>query len=457
MDYLLMPRLTAKLFTDLAIWMAGLGLLIGSAFPFLVLLLGFHPHEVFTIQFWLATLGAGLGAGLINYLLARLVIRPKITILAEHMRIVENGIRQATYSGNWKGCGNDSTCRVRVDSDDELGECARAFNDLVEALFRSREVESAVSDFSKALSSQLELEVLSRQALELLMQHTGSLGGIVFIEKSGELILKARHGLREPYRIARSDHVLRAMRLNRCEKVELPEDVRIEAVVADFQPREIMVVPIEFKNTTLGVVVLAKSIPFTADARWLMQLFRQSFGLALNNALTHDNLQRIAALDVLTGVYNRRFGLIRFREEFGRAVRTHSALGVLMLDIDNFKSINDTYGHLVGDRVLAQVTEISRQALRESDFIVRYGGEEFLMVLPGASREDSLQIAERVRRLIADTVVNDGAQQITFTASIGLTAMLEDNVEKEEDLLRHADQALYTAKSMGRNQVIPFH
>lgn len=450
-----MPRITVKLFVDLAIWMIGLGLLIGASFPFFVAMLGFEKSQVFTLNFWSATLFAGLIAGLINYLLARMVVGPRLELLAEHMHLVEKSIRSATYSGDWSGCSVDA-CRVKVDSDDALGESARAFNDLVAALFRSREVENAVADFSKTLSSQLELDVLSLHGLEMLMQHTGATGGAVLIEQGGELQIHAAHGLRQPETIAHSDHVRHAMRTGRCEKVELPENIRIEAVLADFSPREIMVVPISFKITTLGVVILAKGEPFTSEAHWLMQLFRQGFGLALNNALAHDNMQRMAALDPLTGVYNRRFGLIRLHEEFNRAVRGNGPLGVAMLDLDHFKSLNDTYGHLLGDRVLLQVVEAAQRALREGDFIIRYGGEEFILILPGASLQDSLQIAERVRRLIGETTVRDGEQNVQFTASVGVTAYPHDDVEREEDLIHHADQALYQAKNQGRNQIQVF-
>lgn len=450
-----MPRITRKLFVDLAIWMIFLGVLIGALFPFFVVLLGFDRQEVFTFSFWSATLVAGIAAGLINYILARMVVGPRVELLAQHMRVVEQSIQNATYSGDWSGCSVED-CRVKVESNDALGESALAFNDLVAALFRSREVETAVAAFSKTLSSQLELDILALHGLEMLMQHTGAVGGAVLIEKGGDMQVYASHGLRQPDTLAGSDHVRHAMRNGQCEKVELPEGVRVEAVLADFTPREIMVVPIAFKSTALGVVILANSASFTAEARWLMHLFRQGFGLALNNALAHDNMQRMAALDPLTGIYNRRFGLLRLHEEFTRAVRGSGLVGVIMLDLDHFKSLNDTYGHLLGDRVLVKVVEAIQRTMRDGDFMVRYGGEEFIVVLPGASCEDSLESAERMRRVIAETTVQDGNQNIQFTASIGITSYPEDNVEREEDLIHHADLALYQAKNQGRNRVLPF-
>lgn len=448
-----MPRFTKKLFTDLAIWMIGFGLLNGALFPFFAHKLGMEAGQVFTITFWAATITAGLVAGIINYILAMLVVRPRLKILADHMRIVENTISDANFTGNWTNC-SEEICRVEADSDDEIGESSRAFNDLVKALFQAHKIESAVNVFSKTLSSQLELDILSRQALDLFLEYTDAMAGAILIEVAGELTIAAHHGISEPKRLANSDHVRQALRTHKCQRVIFPKNIKIEALLVDFNPQEIIVIPLEFKNIPLGVIVLAANKIFDKDVTRLLQLFRHSFGLALNNALAHSNLQRIAALDALTGAYNRRFGLTRLKEEFNRAIRSDTALGIIMMDIDHFKSINDTYGHLVGDRVLGQIAESTYRALREGDLMVRYGGEEFLIILPGASRANSLQLGERVRRLIAETTVKDGEQYIHFTASLGITAFPEDNVEGELELVKHADDALYTAKHQGRNQVV---
>jgi len=448
-----MPRFTSKLFTDLAIWMVGFGLLNGASFPFFAYSLGIEPGQIFTFTFWAATLTAGLVAGIINYVLAMLVVRPRLQILAEHMHIVERTICDASFTGDWSDCSANS-CRVKVDSSDEIGESAKAFNDLVEALFRAHEIEAAVNDFSKTLSSQLELDILSKQALDLLLQYTDAMAGAILTESAGELVVTAHHGIRKPQMLCNSDYVRKAMRTRQCQRVTFPDDVQIEAILANFRPKEIIVAPSEFKNIPLGVIVLAANKPFSMDIARLLQLFRQSFGLALNNALAHSHLQRIAALDTLTGAYNRRFGLTRLQEEFNRAVRSDSSLGVVMMDIDHFKSINDTYGHLVGDRVLGKIADSTRRALRDGDLMIRYGGEEFLIVLPGASSADSVKISERVRRLIDEAVVKDGEQCISFTASFGITAFPEDDVEHELELLKHADDALYTAKHQGRNRVV---
>ncbi len=180
---------------------------------------------------------------------------------------------------------------------------------------------------------------------------------------------------------------------------------------------------------------------------------RAALGLALNNAMAHDRLQRLAALDPLTGIYNRRFGLGRLHEEFGRAVRATTRLGVMMLDIDHFKAVNDTYGHLVGDRLLKSVCAIARSSLREGDILLRYGGEEFLAVLPAASADDLVIVGERVRKSIEDSVLADGEKSVRVTLSIGGSAYPSQNVASEDALIDLADKALYRAKESGRNRV----
>ena len=342
---------------------------------------------------------------------------------------------------------------ILVDSEDEIGESAAAFNRLVEALSASMKTQMAVRSFSEMLTSQLEIENLADEALRQFAEHAGAAGGLILYEVGGELKIAASLGLRDPQSVAASGHVDAAVRSGERQVVTIPDDVRLEGVVTDFRPGEVLVSPVTYKSVPLGVVVLATGGTFAPDQRALIELFLQGLGLALNNAIAHDRLQNLAALDPLTGIYNRRFGLGRLREEFGRAVRVTSPLGVLMFDIDHFKAVNDTYGHLVGDRVLKSVCTIVRSSLREGDVLLRYGGEELLAVLPAASTEDLRQMGERLRQAVEDSAVADGEKTVRVTLSVGGAAYPKQNVEHEDGLLRLADEALYRAKEGGRNRV----
>jgi len=179
--------------------------------------------------------------------------------------------------------------------------------------------------------------------------------------------------------------------------------------------------------------------------------------LDLQAALIHakDDLQFAAAHDPLTGLWNRGAILDLLKREVSRRQRTGDALGVIMADVDYFKKINDTHGHLVGDAVLQEVTRRLAVGIRPYDAVGRYGGEEFLVVFPGCSAENLVVGAERLRRCIADSPVETAAGQLPVTLSLGLASA--EQGEKEtldcETFLRTADEALYAAKARGRNRV----
>ncbi|MFH1115792.1 MAG: GGDEF domain-containing protein [Pseudomonadota bacterium] len=448
-----MVRLTRKVFTDLAIWMIGFGLMMGLVFPFFVTAMGVPSSLVLTWWFFAACISAGVVVGGVNIGLARVIIGRRLRLLSDRMRMVETNLREMARSGDLEKC-TPQECFVETDSDDELGESALAFNHLVEALTFSRQTEAAVKGFNDVLASQLELEVLTNQALEQLIQHTGASAGAILVETEGDLHVSASYGIDSPKQLTANDHVRRALRVETRQVVSIPEDVVVEGVLAGFRPREVLVDPLCYKHVPLGVLVLAGAEVFSKEIRTRVDLFGQGLSLALNNALAHDRLQRLAAIDPLTGIYNRRFGMARLHEEFGRAVRQSVPLGVLMFDIDHFKSVNDTYGHLVGDRVLTRIAGLARSVLREGDVVIRYGGEEFLAVLPAASRDDTRGVGERLRRLVSEAAVKDGDQSIAVTISVGATSYPEADVEGEQDLVKLADDALYSAKESGRNRVV---
>jgi len=222
----------------------------------------------------------------------------------------------------------------------------------------------------------------------------------------------------------------------------------------DFIPQEVQVLPVRFGVVSVGVLVVAYAAAGSPEAGAVLNATLPGIAVAVNNALNHEELQRVAALDPLTGVYNRRFGLQRLSEEFGRSVRSGDPLGLMMLDLDHFKAINDTYGHLVGDRVLQAVVRSTRQVLREGDVLLRYGGEEFIIVLPGAGRDDLVQMAERVRRAVAEAEVVEAGQHIPVTVSIGGCGLPHANTTSPQDLISVVDAAMYAAKESGRDRCV---
>lgn len=164
-------------------------------------------------------------------------------------------------------------------------------------------------------------------------------------------------------------------------------------------------------------------------------------------------LERQAYTDELTGCHNRRHFMLLAEQEIARVHRYGNPLSLLMLDLDYFKSINDTHGHAVGDLVLKKLIEICGNILRTMDIIGRIGGEEFAIVLPETGRKQAIEVAERLCEAIAaEVIVLDNKRLFHFTASIGVTEMKEDDTTIDE-IIKHADDALYKAKHAGRNQV----
>jgi diguanylate cyclase (GGDEF)-like protein len=168
-----------------------------------------------------------------------------------------------------------------------------------------------------------------------------------------------------------------------------------------------------------------------------------------------DQAHRLAEFDPLTGVLNRRAILTRLRVAYADARQMHRPLAVLYLDLDHFKRVNDGHGHAAGDSVLSVVAVALQAELRECDWLGRYGGEEFLVVLPDAAELVARNIAERIRVRVADSPVKHESVELRLTVSIGI-GLLDDDTQTMEALIEHADIALYRAKAQGRNRVMNY-
>ncbi|MBS1196847.1 MAG: diguanylate cyclase with sensor [Proteobacteria bacterium] len=199
------------------------------------------------------------------------------------------------------------------------------------------------------------------------------------------------------------------------------------------------------KNTIGRIVVLH-------DITTLTQTMQDKEKLIDALKKTQTELEILATTDPLTGLYNRRYFFQSAQQEFNRSLRYQRPLSMLMADIDHFKRINDIFGHAVGDRVLAMVAEVMKRDVRHVDILARFGGEEFIILLPETEETAALCLAERIRLEVANSEVMHQAQRITTTVSIGL-ASLESRADSLEALTKMADDALYQAKANGRDRI----
>jgi two-component system, cell cycle response regulator len=175
-----------------------------------------------------------------------------------------------------------------------------------------------------------------------------------------------------------------------------------------------------------------------------------------NKQLEEANLQlrELSITDGLTGLFNHRHVHDLLHEEHERSKRSGDFVAIAMLDLDRFKQLNDTHGHPTGDIVLSETSRILRENAREIDMIGRYGGEEFIAVLPGADEEAAFQFAERVRLAVEEHVFRDDTKEIRMTLSGGVASGRAVDFPVPDELIRRADQALYEAKGAGRNRIV---
>lgn len=208
-----------------------------------------------------------------------------------------------------------------------------------------------------------------------------------------------------------------------------------------------LIVGYERKDVILPVLLLSSGI--VVANLIITKSIKKTMSRLIKTAM--EKVEYQLYFDELTSVYNRKTGINRLFEELSRAKRTGKPLSIAILDIDNFKNINDTYGHLIGDRVLTHVATQIKNSLRGCDVVARYGGEEFLIILPDTDEIHAIPALERVRTQIAKKPIRVGNQRLYITASIGITEIGDD--EDPLKSIEKADLALYQAKRNGKNRV----
>ncbi|ADU64253.1 MAG: GGDEF domain-containing protein [Pseudodesulfovibrio sp.] len=219
---------------------------------------------------------------------------------------------------------------------------------------------------------------------------------------------------------------------------------------------KLVTMPLTAAHETFGCLVLLCE-PDYRLGRDQVETFRSAvnhLGLALRNALIFKEVKLRADRDGLTRIYNRHSFDERLIYEIKRRRRYNHDLSLLMVDLDHFKQVNDTYGHKAGDMVLRKVGEILTETFRTTDLAARYGGEEFVVLLPHTSEEAAWKLAERIRESIQGCVFRFDGHEFSVTASIGVASVEAGALTRDDDLLIKADKALYKAKNNGRNMVV---
>jgi len=227
--------------------------------------------------------------------------------------------------------------------------------------------------------------------------------------------------------------------------------------------RSIAMVPLSHRGKLLGSINLCSNDPMRFTHVHASDFLAHTGIIAsfcIENVVNRARLLRSGFTDVLTGWHNRRYLTVRIGEELARARRDKARLVCLMLDVDHFKKVNDTWGHAAGDVVLQELALRIESQVRASDVAARYGGEEFVVLLPATDVAAASKLAERIRREVAaDPIVLPNGETVTITASIGIAEVSPGPDDKDlktlgDSLIARADVALYAAKSAGRDQVV---
>lgn len=378
--------------------------------------------------------------------LARTITRP-----VEHLRDTARSFGKEIYHA-----------RARIESRDEIGELAVTFNEMAGRIEKNVNRIRMLQDWSREVAGNLEIE----KVLEISVEAFRAVGGIakmsIMLYNEGSECLEIKRGAgldpgAESFMKLKPGEGAagKAFTTGRpvyIDNIGASEEYRVFTTA---QPRSgrLLAIPLVASGRCLGVVNLHEKTDgtgFDDSDQSLLTTLAEIVAVAVDNA----NLYDMAITDGLTKLYIQRYFQKRLEDEIKLVNRTGLPLSLLMADIDHFKQVNDTYGHLAGDAVLVALARVMHRVFREVDICCRYGGEEFAVIMPNTDQRGALIAAERFRSAIEEFKFTTSAGDLAMTVSCGVTTF-RPGVSKVE-LIHEADTALYDSKTGGRNRSTHF-
>jgi diguanylate cyclase (GGDEF)-like protein len=370
-------------------------------------------------------------------------------------RRLQSEIQRLLEAAQRLGSG-DFSVEVPADGNDEFAALGKEFNSMarqlqarLEELQRERErLEEAIRRVGQSVAAGLDRVGVLEIVVQTAVEGVGAAAGRASMRgQDNRLIEVARTG--EPEAFRRALHAAEAAVIDAGQVAE----IQLGGASALAGPLGAN----EAGDQVIGIVSIARGDhAFTPAERELFAYLTNQASVSVENVDLHETVQKQAVTDELTGLFNHR----RFQEvisaEVERARRYGQEMGLIMLDIDNFKQVNDTYGHLQGDFVLREVARVLRQSSREIDEPARYGGEEMAVALPQTDLEGAYQFAERVRHAVEalELPLPTGDGTLKVTASFGVASLATADHADKDALVRAADRALYEAKRTGKNRTV---
>jgi diguanylate cyclase (GGDEF)-like protein len=329
---------------------------------------------------------------------------------------------------------------------------------IVQRALRSRlERRDALLDIVRAVNGTLDPEKIAELVVDRARAWLPAPAwAVVSADLSGQLSVLADHGLEPdmgPALYSVADWVMR--RDQELASANLSDDSRVSSDLS----ASIVAFPLTSRGRQLGALIGLDRRPSTREPRLVPAVLRalrvliEPIAAALDNALQLKRAEELSVTDDLTKLYNSRYLNLVLRKETKRASRSGRPLSLLFIDLDGFKAINDTHGHLFGSRALVEAAAVIRSSARETDVVARFGGDEFALILPDTGGEGAFAVGERIReRIAAHVFLTSAALNVRLTASVGV-ATLPDAAASADELVHAADAAMYQVKDRGKNGI----
>ncbi len=361
------------------------------------------------------------------------------------------------------GEGREGQARTNVPSKllEEAGVFSRVIDLLDGKLFES----TILNDLGSLASVSNDYRETVRSVLEIIARVVGNAVGIVLMFEEEDMVVHVNRptvdecleGIKKKGFEMASEYGWEA---ESSERVSIAvfgeENVRPRQENEPERAYSFVHIPLTAQKKVIGILALCQvqSPSFVRDAQAILNLVQNQVTIVIDNARLYEATRQLAITDGLTKIYNHRFFQELFEKEFTRSDRYNTVFSLIILDIDHFKKVNDTYGHLCGDEILKGLAGLVKSCLRSMDVVARYGGEEFAVLLPETGGTEAFQTAERIRRAVESTTFMGTEQGLNVTVSLGVATYPSADVRDRADVIAKADGALYEAKEAGRNRAV---
>jgi diguanylate cyclase (GGDEF)-like protein len=371
------------------------------------------------------------------------------------LMVIEDQIEQSSRTR-----GNQKQRDLPVKLLDESAVIGRVMHLLDSKLFES----TILNELGALASVSQDYRETVKSVLEIIARVVGNSIGVVLMFEEEAIIVQLNGPTKMEGLVRIKDDVLELARGLGWELAN-PDRIKV-SVYGEEHLRESMEqapeseyahihIPLKARDRVAGLLVLSNyaSRPLSRAAQGILNVIQNQVTIVIDNARLYEGARRLAITDGLTKIYNHRFFQELFEKEYNRAYRYDTVFSMIMLDIDLFKDVNDTYGHLFGDEILVGLANLVKSCLRSMDTVARYGGEEFAMLLPETNGIEATHTAERIRKTVEGYVFHVSDRELNITVSQGVATFPSPGIQGRFDIIAKADEALYEAKEAGRNRV----